>query len=122
VQATLLIELLTEELPPKSLSTLGMNFATSVRDELVAQGLVAKTAHFNTHLATPRRLAVLIASVSGQAELQQREVQGPSTSAPQAAAAGFAKKHGLSVDALQRQSTPKGEVYVARINAGGVSL
>jgi glycyl-tRNA synthetase beta chain len=122
MQATLLIELLTEELPPKSLSNLGTNFATSVRDELVAQGLVAKTADFNTHLATPRRLAVLIASVSGQAEVQQREVQGPSTSAPQAAAAGFAKKHGLSLDALQRQSTPKGEVYVARINAGGASL
>jgi glycyl-tRNA synthetase beta chain len=122
VQATLLVELLTEELPPKSLAALGAHFATSVRDELVVQGLAAKTAAFNAHLVTPRRLAVLISSVAAQAELQEREVQGPSTSAPQAAAAGFAKKHGLAVEALQRQSTPKGEVFVARIKAGGASL
>jgi glycyl-tRNA synthetase beta chain len=101
---------------------LGAHFASSVRDELVAHGLVAKTAAVNSHLVTPRRLAVLISSVSAQAELQEREVQGPSTSAPQAAAAGFAKKHGLAVEALQRQSTPKGEVFVARIKAGGASL
>jgi glycyl-tRNA synthetase beta chain len=120
--ATLLVELLTEELPPKSLAALGQSFAASIRDELVAQGLAAKTATANTGLATPRRLAVTISGVADQAAFEEKEVQGPSTSAPQAAAAGFAKKHGIPVEALQRQQTPKGEVFVARIKAGGASL
>jgi glycyl-tRNA synthetase beta chain len=120
--ATLLVELLTEELPPKALATLGLNFASSVRDELAALGLIAKTAAFNAHLATPRRLAVSIAAVSEQAAFQDREVQGPSTAAPQVAVAGFAKKHGVAVEALQRQQTPKGEVFVARTKSGGAAL
>jgi glycyl-tRNA synthetase beta chain len=120
--ATLLVELLTEELPPKSLAALGQSFAASIRDELAAQGLAAKGASANTGLATPRRLAVTISGVADQAAFEEKDVQGPSTSAPQAAAAGFAKKHGIAVEALQRQQTPKGEVFVARIKAGGASL
>src|SRR5688572_851289 len=120
--AALLVELLTEELPPKALATLALNFSTSIYDELVAAGLAAKTTAANTHLATPRRLAVFIGSVSEQAAFQDREVQGPSTKAPAAAVAGFAKKQGVAVETLQRQQTPKGEVFVARVKTGGGKL
>jgi glycyl-tRNA synthetase beta chain len=120
--AALLVELLTEELPPKALAALANSFSTSVHDELVAAGLAEKGSTFNSRLATPRRLAALIASVSEQAALVDREVQGPSTKAPEAAVAGFAKKQGVAVESLQRQQTPKGEVFVARVKSGGGKL
>ncbi len=119
---TLLVELRTEELPPKALKDLGFNFASSIFEDLSKQGLVAGTTVPNTNLATPRRLAVLIPSVSEQAAFQEKPVQGPSTSAPQAAIAGFAKKQGVAVEALERQQTPKGEVFVARTKTGGAAL
>lgn len=62
----LLIELLTEELPPKALRRLGLAFAEAVRDGLAKQGLLpdgAAAAHF----ATPRRLAVHLDAVLAQA-------------------------------------------------------
>jgi glycyl-tRNA synthetase beta chain len=121
-KATLLVELLTEELPPKSLATLALNFATAIRDELVASKLVAATASFITDLATPRRLAVLVQGVSDSAPAEEREVSGPSANAAAPAIAGFAKKHGVAVDALERKQTPKGDVFVARVKAGGASL
>jgi glycyl-tRNA synthetase beta chain len=120
--AALLVELLTEELPPKALATLAASFAGSVQEELVAAGLAAKTAAFNVHLATPRRLTVFVSSVAEQAAFQDKEVQGPSTKAPEAAIAGFARKQGVAVEALQRQQTPKGEVFVARVKTGGATL
>ena len=54
---SLLVELLTEELPPKALSALGLAFATGIRDELVALGLAAKAGKYQQDLATPRRRA-----------------------------------------------------------------
>ena len=120
--ATLLIELLTEELPPKALRELGRTFATSIFEDLAKQGLVAATVTPNINIATPRRLAVIVPAVAEQAAVSEREVQGPSTGAPQAAIAGFAKKHGVAVEALQRQQTPKGEVFVARAKTGGAAL
>jgi glycyl-tRNA synthetase beta chain len=122
MEATLLVELLTEELPPKSLATLALNFASSIRDELVASKLVAPTVSFITDLATPRRLAVLIPGVSASAPAEEREVSGPSANAAAPAVAGFAKKHGVEVNALERKKTPKGDVLVARVKAGGASL
>jgi glycyl-tRNA synthetase beta chain len=122
VNAALLVELLTEELPPKALKTLGATFATAVRDELVALDLVAAGAAFETDLATPRRLAVLISGALDKAAEKMREVQGPSTNAPAAAVAGFAKKNGVAPEALRRVSTPKGEVFVASVKAGGAAL
>jgi glycyl-tRNA synthetase beta chain len=122
MEAALLVELLTEELPPKSLATLALNFATSIRDELVASKLVAATVSCNTDFATPRRLAVLIPAVSDSAPAEEREISGPSANAAPAAVAGFAKKHGVALESLERKRTPKGEIFVARVNAGGASL
>ncbi|MFZ2300731.1 MAG: glycine--tRNA ligase subunit beta [Gallionella sp.] len=62
----LLVELLVEELPPKVLKKLGESFADSIKVSLRAQGLVAKEAAITTY-ASPRRLAVHVASVAAQA-------------------------------------------------------
>ncbi len=60
---SLLVELFTEELPPKALNKLGVSFASTLFEELVAAGFVAKTAEYRD-FATPRRLAVLIPAVA----------------------------------------------------------
>ena len=119
---SLLVELLTEELPPKALSALGLAFANGIRDELVALGLAPKTGKFENDLATPRRLAVLVSEVAERAASEEREVTGPAASAPPAAVAGFAKKHGVAVEALHRKAGARGEVLVARVKAGGAAL
>ena len=62
----LLIELLTEELPPKALEKLSNAFATGVHEALAKLGLADKDAAMHAY-ATPRRLAVSIANVSAQA-------------------------------------------------------
>jgi glycyl-tRNA synthetase beta chain len=119
---TLLVELLTEELPPKALSALGAAFANGIRAELVALGLAPQNGKWDQDLATPRRLAVLIRDVAERAASEEKEVTGPAAGAPPAAVAGFAKKHGVAVETLQRKSTAKGEVFVARVKAGGAAL
>jgi len=62
----LLVELLIEELPPKSLKQLGASFAQLLADSLKAQGLIAHDATV-TPYATPRRLAAHIVNVAAQA-------------------------------------------------------
>ena len=62
----LLVELLVEELPPKSLKQLGASFSELLAASLKAQGLIAPDAMI-TPYATPRRLAVHIANVAAQA-------------------------------------------------------
>jgi glycyl-tRNA synthetase beta chain len=59
---TLLVELLTEELPPKALKRLGEAFAAALRDELAGSGLLGDGSKLAWY-ATPRRLAVRISSV-----------------------------------------------------------
>jgi len=119
--ATLLVELLTEELPPKSLRALSEMFGSVVLGDLLkgkflAEGAVART------FATPRRLAVLIRNVAGRSPDMEREIQGPSTGAPGQAVSGFARKSGVAVEALVKQQMPKGEIYVARVRTSGRAL
>jgi glycyl-tRNA synthetase beta chain len=69
---TLLVELLTEELPPKSLQTLGESFGQVLYQHLVERDLVADTFAANANepikfFASPRRLAILIKDVYFQA-------------------------------------------------------
>ena len=59
---TLLVELLTEELPPKALARLGDTFATLIHDGLAARNFLDAGA-VATAYASPRRLAVHITSV-----------------------------------------------------------
>ena len=73
MSAPLLIELLTEELPPKALQKLSEAFAQGVHEGLVKHGLAAKDSAVHPY-ATPRRLAVLVEGVRTQADdVQKRD-------------------------------------------------
>ena len=65
-EATLAVELFTEELPPKALRRLGRTFADTLAQALVREGL-STPASIVTPYATPRRLAVTITGVRTQA-------------------------------------------------------
>lgn len=69
-RATLLVELLTEELPPKALPRLGEAFAAKITEGLKAKGLVAAEVSGRSY-ASPRRLAVTVAQVAAEAEAQE---------------------------------------------------
>ena len=121
-EATLLVELLTEELPPKSLARLAQAFADEVFNGLVQHQLKQRDFAGWRVFSTPRRLAVLIPQVPVAGDDRLNEVTGPSTNAPAAAIAGFAKKHGIDVSELEQRDTPKGKVVVAKATIKGVSL
>src|SRR5262249_49755750 len=113
-QATLLVELLTEELPPKSLKELAGVFSWNLYAELKKDSILAEGSEARIS-ATPRRVAVSITNVEEKAAAAEKDVQGPPVSAAAQAVAGFAKKNGVAVEALQKQQGPKGEVYVAKV-------
>ncbi|MFN2646775.1 MAG: glycine--tRNA ligase subunit beta, partial [Burkholderiales bacterium] len=121
MSATLLLELLTEELPPKSLRALSETFAEQVLAALAKAGLADGKAPLAV-FATPRRLAFAIGSVAASAPARETEVSGPSASAPEQAIAGFARKHGVDVADLARRDTPKGPVLIARVTTKGALL
>ena len=122
---TLLVELGTEELPPKALKSLGLAF----RDGIVL-GLQERQLGFGEvrWFATPRRLAVLIEDVQLQAADQTVEVLGPPLAAARdaegnwtPAASGFARKQGVEPDQLEEFDTPKGPRLGLRSTVTGAS-
>jgi glycyl-tRNA synthetase beta chain len=108
----LLIEIGTEEMPPKALFRLSEVFAQGIRTGLDK----AELRHGDFHVfATPRRLAVLIHTVLAQQPERHLERRGPALSAaydpagqPTKAAAGFARSCGVEVSELQTLETDKG--------------
>lgn len=114
----LLVEVGTEELPPKDLKRL----ADAFRDELVAGLLAAELSHEGTDLyATPRRLAVHVKSLLTSQPERQVERRGPALSVAfdasgQAtkAADGFARSCGVDVEHLETLETEKGSWLVFR--------
>ncbi len=119
--ATLLVELLTEELPPKSLKLLSQEFGVKVLDGLALGRFIESGVDFQVR-ATPRRIAILVPNTKSQAPDIDREVLGPSTGAPKQAVDGFAKKHGISPNTLTRKNTAKGEIFSANIKITGGAL
>lgn len=126
--ATLLVELLTEELPPKSLAKLAEAFRKALTDDLQQEGFLA-TGSTSRALATPRRLAVLITQTLTQSPDKALEIQGPSVkvgldkdSKPTPALAGFAKKNGVAVEDLVQIESAKGTVFACRKTATGSAL
>ena len=109
---TLLLELGTEELPPKSLRALGASLRDGVVAALENRGLARGDARW---YAAPRRLAVLVEGVQLQAADRDVEQLGPPADRARddagrwtPAALGFARKQGLEPDELQIFDTPKG--------------
>ena len=72
MNAPLLVELFTEELPPKALHRLGSAFANGLRDELAGCGLLAADCRVEI-FATPRRLAARLSNVLDKAPDRQIE-------------------------------------------------
>lgn len=121
----LLIELGTEELPPKALDELAAAFTRGVCDGLAKRGVEAALDAART-FATPRRLAVYIPEVAKAQPEQVMERRGPAVSAgldaegqPSKALLGFAQSCGVAVDALEKLETDKGAWFVHRsVNPG----
>ncbi|HSA90192.1 MAG TPA: glycine--tRNA ligase subunit beta, partial [Burkholderiales bacterium] len=118
---TLLVELLTEELPPKSLRALAEAFQGALVDALREDGFLSGKSTARP-LATARRLAVSITDVHEKSPDRQVQLTGPSVNAPAQAVAGFAKKNGVSLADLIKLDTPKGEVFAYRRIAAGAHL
>ena len=118
---TLLVELLTEELPPRPLDALARAFRDSLTNVLEAAGLRSSLSTARC-FATPRRLAVSITRVLALAPAVREKVQGPSVKAPPEAVAGFARKHGVEPDTMLRLETSKGFVYAVERTIAGAEL
>ena len=108
----LLLEIGTEELPPKSLAQLASALAGGIR-----QGLQDKElAHGDVSwFATPRRLAVMVSDLTATQEDKQVVRRGPAIAAaydqagkPTKAAEGFARSCGVAVADLEHMETGKG--------------
>jgi glycyl-tRNA synthetase beta chain len=126
--APLLIELFTEELPPKALARLGQHFAESITAQLKSLFLLDASAQSES-FASPRRLAVRLPEVLQQAATRQVELKGPSLKVgldaqgqPTQALLKWAEKQGQSVASLERVHDGKQEVFVARIEQVGQTL
>ena len=119
--ATLLVEILTEELPPKALRELSEVFAARLHAGLLKERFLADGGAVSA-FATPRRLAALITKAEERSPDSEREVQGPAVGAPAQAVAGFARKSSVAVEALKKQQTPKGEIYAATVKTAGSAL
>jgi glycyl-tRNA synthetase beta chain len=118
-----LIELGTEELPPKALKTLSQSFAELTRKALEDSGLVASSVEV---FATPRRLAMLLRDLPIRQPDRLLEKRGPALQvafdaegSPSKATLGFAKSCGVSFDQLTRKETDKGAwLYFEKAEAG----
>ncbi|MBP7581311.1 MAG: glycine--tRNA ligase subunit beta [Vogesella sp.] len=126
-QATLLIELLTEELPPKALEKLANSFADTITDELKKLQFAPADAAANVY-ASPRRLAVQIPAVAAIQPDQHIVRRGPAVSAgmkdgqPSPALAGFARSCGVDVAALTTVHDGKQDVYAYESTKAGEAL
>ncbi|MEA1889246.1 MAG: glycine--tRNA ligase subunit beta [Pseudomonadota bacterium] len=124
--APLLVELGTEELPPKSLQRLSKAFSRHIIQGLQDANLLAKDLPYRT-FASPRRLAILIEEVALQQADSNVERRGPAVSAafdaegnPTPAASGFARSCKVEVSELERLQTEKGEWLVFRSQQAGL--
>ena len=123
--APLLVELGTEELPPKALADLGRAFFEAICAGLDKRGLGFDRVGARA-LYSPRRLAAYVPGVALEQPMQVHEALGPyvnigldAAGQPTPALQGFAGKNGVSVDALARTTDAKGERFVARRESPG---
>lgn len=118
-----LVEIGTEELPPKALKTLATSFADNVEAELNQAGLSFDKIEW---FAAPRRLAVKVLNLATQQPSKEIEKRGPAVSAafdaegkPTKAAEGWARGCGITVEQAERIATDKGEWLIHRAKIEG---
>ncbi len=108
----LLVELGTEELPPKALKKLAIAFADSIEKDLKKDDVDFENV---TWYAAPRRLAVIVGKVAHQQRDKVVEKRGPAVSVaykdgqPTPAALGWAKSNAITIDQAEVVKTDKGE-------------
>ncbi len=122
-----LVEIGTEELPPKALRTLERAFAAAVQAGLAK----AVLAHGNIRsFASPRRLAVLVKRLAARQPDQRIERRGPPVSAafdaagqPTRAAQAFAASCGVALEMLERREEAKGTfLYYTGLKPGATAM
>ena len=123
---TLLIELGTEELPPKSLKTLAIAFFDNIKNQLDAHNLTYSDIKW---FATPRRLAVQVTDLIDKQADKVVEKRGPAVNVafdeqgqPSKAAMGWARSNGITVEQAERLITPKGEWLLHKATVAGKSI
>jgi glycyl-tRNA synthetase beta chain len=122
-----LVEVGTEELPPKTLRQLEQAFAAGIESGLSKAALIHGAVH---SFATPRRLAVRVQRLAERQSEQRIERRGPPVSAafdatgtPTRAAHAFAASCGVAIEALERRNEPKGEfLFYTGVRAGATAL
>ncbi|MCX7512515.1 glycine--tRNA ligase subunit beta [Frateuria sp. STR12] len=125
---SLLIELGTEELPPKALDELSQAFLDGIVQGMSKRGIDAGLDEARAY-CTPRRLAVLVPAVAAMQPEQHIERRGPAINAaldaqgqPSRALLGFAQSCGVDVAQLEKLETDKGAWFVFRAVKPGQSL
>jgi len=125
-QENLLIELGTEELPPKSLKKLAVAFKEGFEQQLIAAELSFENIEW---FAAPRRLALRVNKLQAQQEDKQVEKRGPATKAAfdadgnaTKAALGWARGCGIDINEAGRLKTDKGEWLLHTATVAGKSL
>ncbi len=122
MSADFLVELGTEELPPKNLKNLMNAFVDSIQADLAALELSFSAVKA---YAAPRRLAVLVEGLASETPAKQLVVWGPPAAIafkdgePTKAALAFAEKNGIAAAELKAESDGKVEKLVARISQEG---
>ncbi|HHQ6626751.1 glycine--tRNA ligase subunit beta [Serratia fonticola] len=124
-QQTFLVEIGTEELPPKALRSLAEAFAANFTAELDNAGLEHGEVKW---FAAPRRLALKVADLSAAQADREVEKRGPAIAQafdaegkPSKAAEGWARGCGITVDQAERLVTDKGEWLLYRAHVPGQS-
>lgn len=129
MSASLLVELFTEELPPKALQRLGSAFGHGIVGSLASMQLTAADPQSIRIFATPRRLAVLIPGVAatGAARTESKKLM-PSKVAygadgkPSAALAKRLEKENATASQLQRKTEGGAEFVFLNQTIAGVTL
>ncbi|MBD2809616.1 glycine--tRNA ligase subunit beta [Xenorhabdus sp. Vera] len=122
-QQTFLVEIGTEELPPKALRSLAESFKANFEAELNNANLGHGEVSW---FAAPRRLALKVANLAAAQADREVEKRGPAISQafdaegkPTKAAEGWARGCGITVDQAERMVTDKGEWLLYRAQVKG---
>jgi glycyl-tRNA synthetase beta chain len=122
----LLIEIGTEELPPKSLAKLATSFKENIATQFSDNDLAFEQVNW---YASPRRLAVIVKGLAEYQADKNVEKRGPAVSAafdqdgqPTRAAQGWAKSNGIDVAQADRLKTDKGEWLLFKAEVKGQAI
>ncbi|MDY6784253.1 MAG: glycine--tRNA ligase subunit beta [Cyanobacteriota bacterium] len=121
---TFLLEVGTEELPADFVDSAIAQWQTHIPKTLEEQFLTPEAIEI---YGTPRRLSVLVRGLPAQQSDRSEEIKGPPVRTafkdgkPTRAAEGFARKQGVSLEALERRETDKGEFVFALKKTPGQS-